>query len=102
MNEHKWEMSEQCGWWQREISDGRSDRLEWDPSYPQTKRALRDLWSPTLATGWDKQTKNPRKTAQEEKEDSFILPTSSHSPSYHWSALRENFLARKHSPHQEK
>ena len=49
-------------------------------------------YSEASAIQWNKKTV---RIAQEEKEDSFILPASSYSPSGHCAAPRRNFPARK-------
>jgi len=53
-----------------------ADLIEWSetPAIPTQK----ELWSPTLATQWNKE-ENLRITAHQEKEDSFILSASSRS-----------------------
>lgn len=49
-------------------------------------------YSEASAIQWNKKTV---RIAQEEKEDSFILPASSYSPRGHCAAPRRNFPARK-------
>ena len=47
-------------------------------------------------------TKDLRKRAQKEKEESFMLPASSHPSSWNFSEPRRNFPSRKSCPHRDR
>ena len=65
-------------------------------SYPHTKTVLVKLWSPLKKIQQhSRTTKTKLRNAQEEKEDSLVLPSSSNPSSQYSSAPSQNTPGRK-------
>ena len=71
-------------------------------SCPRTKTALGEFWSEISNRQQQSKTKDLRKRAQEEKEESFMLPAPSRPSNWNFSEPRRNFPSRKSCPHQDR
>lgn len=81
------------------LSPCKDQRLD---RYLATKAALGELWSFFKRLQRHSGIKDLKTTAQEKKEDSFIVPASSCLPNWHCSSPRGSSPDGENSPHQER
>ena len=89
-------------WQRRRPQPPASQKNQQLDSCPRTKTALGELWGQISNWQQHSKTKDLRKRAQKEKEESFMLPASSHPSSWNFSEPRRNFPSRKSCPHRDR